>query len=501
MRQGLVFPFFRQFMLCLILFSALLTKSQQMAFFDQGLFHIPGKGPFLETYFTFVGNALSTRPLSTGYQNSVRVALKIKGDNGYDLEQSYNVLGPVYTNSLNAPTFLDVQRYSLKPGSYTLQCNVYDNNNTFKQNSTFKSVFTANFKPDSIRCSSIELIETSRKTDSASTLTKSGLELIPYTVNYYPESQNQLKFYLEAYHADSVLGQNRSILYTCQIQNQSNQALLSQFGFFQKQKSAAVNPLFGKLDIRKLSTGTYALVVELRDENNILRMSARKAFMRLNMMQETESVASSKKTSFAEFFENRNQADSIKMMVESLWPIADGIDKERIINTAIKKDVPLMKNYIIDFWTRRAADTAKPFQMWMRYYGSVQETMILFRCGKQKGYAGDRGRVYLQYGKPNQRTIENYEPNTYPYEIWQYYRTTDASTGRYYSNRKFVFVNRAIGDDCHQLVHSDMPGEINNPRWRFEVTRRNNDGKANLENENPNGTQYNQFDEIYSNPR
>ncbi|MCU0360921.1 MAG: hypothetical protein MUF75_09425, partial [Bacteroidia bacterium] len=101
----------------------------------------------------------------------------------------------------------------------------------------------------------------------------------------------------------------------------------------------------------------------------------------------------------------------------------------------------------------------------------------------------------------NQRTIENYEPNTFPYEIWQYYRTTDASTGRYYSNRKFVFVNRALGDDCHQLIHSDMPGEFNNPRWQFDITRRNNEGKADLENQTPNGTQFNQFNEIYSNPR
>jgi len=124
-----------------------------------------------------------------------------------------------------------------------------------------------------------------------------------------------------------------------------------------------------------------------------------------------------------------------------------------------------------------------------------------FKCGKQQGYYTDRGRVYLQYGPPSQRAMQPNEQNTFPYEIWQYYRTTDASNGQFFSNRKFVFVNKMIGDDCYMLVHSDMRGEIYNPRWQFELTRRNNNGIADPDNNTPAGTETNQFNEIYSNPR
>lgn len=127
--------------------------------------------------------------------------------------------------------------------------------------------------------------------------------------------------------------------------------------------------------------------------------------------------------------------------------------------------------------------------------------MALFKCGKQKGYYSDRGRVYLQYGAPSQRSMQPNEPNAYPYEIWQYYRTTDASTGAFFSNRKFVFVNKMLGDECYMLIHSDMRGELNNPRWQFELTRRNNDGLSNPDNNTPTGTENNQFNDIYSNPR
>jgi GWxTD domain-containing protein len=486
----------------LLFFDFSVLKSQNFAYGSMTCFNIPDQQAFIESYLTIVGNLLSSKEVNGAYQSSVKVSVNIKGDSGFVLNKEYNVLSPVYSNSLQAPSFIDVQRYPLKNGNYTVFIKIDDNNNPFKKPFEFRKKFSINYQAYQLQNSGIELLERFQKTDIQNNLSKSGYEMIPYTVNYYPESQTQLLFYFETYHSDTILGKNKSLVYTYYLQNAQNSAKLNEYGSFKKQKTAKVNPLLGKLDITKLPTGSYYLVIELRDENNILHISEKLQFQRMNTIQ-TESKPNPlvEKNTFIEFFENRNNPDSLKMFVECLWPIADGLDKERIINTAVKKDPVLMKNFVTDFWQRRASDSANPYKMWSKYYTSVMEAMVLFRCGKQPGYSGDRGRVYLQYGKPNQRTIENYEPNTFPYEIWQYYRTTDASTGRYYSNRKFVFVNRALGDDCHQLIHSDMPGEFNNPRWQFDITRRNNEGKADLENQTPNGTQFNQFNEIYSNPR
>lgn len=477
-------------------------KSQNFAYASMSCFNIPDQQAFIETYLTIVGNLLSSKEMNGTYQSSIKVSLSITGDTGLVLKKEYNVLSPVYSNSLQAPSFIDVQRYPLRNGNYTLHLKLYDNNNPFKKPFEFRKSFGINYLENTIQPSGIELLERYQKTTAQNSLSKSGFEMIPYTVTYYPESQNQLLFYFETYNSDTVLGKDKSLVYTYYLQNAYNSAKLNEYGSFKKQKTARVNPLLGKLDISNLPTGLYYLVIELKDENNILHVSEKLQFQRMNAKPEEQAGSPAiEKNTFIEFFENRNNPDTLKMFVECLWPIADGLDKERIINTAVKKDPVLMKNFVTDFWQRRAADSANPYKMWSVYYKSVQETMILFRCGKQPGFSSDRGRVYLQYGKPSQRTVENYEPNTFPYEIWQYYRTTDASTGRFYSNRKFVFVNRALGDDCHQLIHSDMPGEINNPRWQFDITRRNNEGKADLENQTPSGTQYNQFNEIYSNPR
>ncbi len=108
--------------------------------------------------------------------------------------------------------------------------------------------------------------------------------------------------------------------------------------------------------------------------------------------------------------------------------------------------------------------------------------------------------MYLQYGKPDQRNQVNSEPNTYPYEIWQYYRIYDKSTGRFFTNKKFVFVNEAIADNCYKLIHSDVRGEIYDERWRFKLVNRSQQS-LNLDDTKPVNTYGTNVDENFNNPR
>jgi len=201
-----------------------------------------------------------------------------------------------------------------------------------------------------------------------------------------------------------------------------------------------------------------------------------------------------------QYFNRIRSADTLKIFVECLWPISDMKERDRQINQALKKDTTFMRNYLAEYWNKRAGDSVSPMKIWMEYLKNVNEAEVMFKCGKQKGYYSDRGRVYLQYGKPNQRTVMTNEANTFPYEIWQYYRINDKSNGQFFTNRKFVFVNKNIADECHRLEHSDMRGEVNNERWRYEVMKRQMDGIQNDQN-NPNGSSNNQFDDFFLNPR
>jgi GWxTD domain-containing protein len=474
------------------------------AYFDSNVFNTPQNQPFLETHLTIVGKSLGVKENEGFFQNSVNITLVIYSDTSQIPVKvnKYNLHSPAFLTATIAPIFIDNQRYSLPNGIYKLELTLADNYNINLKPLVIKQTIKIKFDDKTIQCSDIQALESFKKASATTPLTKSGYDLVPYTVNYYPETSNQLAFYMETYNNDKILGVNKPMVYHYYIESADKLKPLSNYGSFKKQLSSAINPLLAKMDITTLGTGNYNLVVELIDSTNVIHVQQRYFFQRLNRNVDVVALqVYSENKNIAEYFGACNDADTLKMFVECLWPIAGAVDKDRIINQAIKKDPAMMKNFVIDFWQRRAADTANPLKMWAAYYQQVQKVMALFKCGKQKGYYSDRGRVFLQYGPPSQRAIQLVENNTFPYEIWQYYSTVDAVSGFTSSNRKFVFVNKMLGDDCFMLVHSDMRGEINNPRWQFELTRRNYNGIDNPDNTKPAGTELNQFDDLYSNPR
>jgi len=90
------------------------------------------------------------------------------------------------------------------------------------------------------------------------------------------------------------------------------------------------------------------------------------------------------------------------------------------------------------------------------------------------------GRVYLKYGPPNTITDVPFDASTsgmtvddnpdavadggsVPYQIWHYYTLGNQR------NRKFVFANIHLALFDYKLIHSNMPGEINNENWQAEL--------------------------------
>ncbi len=490
------------FMVLLLLsaFQPVYSQGQANALIRSGIFNTPGNQPYIETSITVIGSSLASKITGVHRQNSVNIQCTIYRDSVIVKAAKYNLTGPAF-DSLS-PSFIDNQRYSVPNGEYRMEIAITDNCDPANKQFVYQEKLVVNFNQEQIQSSSIQPLESFKKSTTPGILTKSVYYLLPSTVIYYPDTTRELCFYYEIYNASKVLGEGKSFVYTYYLETADKKLKLNSFGSFRKEKAGAVNPILAKMDIGTLGTGNYNLVIEMYDENNHLLISKDYYFQRVNRKVDVVTLQkSSDQMNLARYFGRVNNVDTLRMFVECLWPIANGLDKERTINQSIKKDPELMKHFIVDFWQRRAADTADPVKMWAKYYQNVQQVMKLFRCGKQPGYYSERGRVYLQYGPPNQRAMQHNEQNTYPYEIWQYYRLTDATNGQFFSNRKFVFVNKNLGDQCFVLIHSDLRGEVYNPRWQFELTRRNNNGLADPDNNTPAGTQFNQFDDIYSSPR
>lgn len=396
------------------------------------------------------------------------------------------------------PYFAYIKRYWLKNHhDYMFSIHVKDfYGKDTSMNFHAQKKISINFSDDKISSSDIQFIEFIEKSDNKNDMFyKYGYAIVPYNDNYFNEDFNEIKFLMEIYNADTVLTKNEPYVIKYYLKDKDNDKVLETYGGFQKKTSAKITPFIASIGINKLPSGNYDLIVEGFDKNNRLLFSKSKYFQRKNT-----NVVKTLSLNDEIFFGNQTNIDTLKMWVEALWPIANNLEKDWIINQSVKKDPTLMKNFMIDFWDKRASDTASAVEMAKRYYSNLNIVMKNFKCGKIAPYYTDRGRVYLQYGAPNQRSIQLSEPGAYPYEIWQYYRIYDPATHQFFTNKKFVFVNKGIADDCYSLIHSDMKGELSNPNWQNEIMKH--------DPYNPNNPYQqqqmnygNNFNKLYQNPQ
>ena len=76
-----------------------------------------------------------------------------------------------------------------------------------------------------------------------------------------------------------------------------------------------------------------------------------------------------------------------------------------------------------------------------------------------RGSDTDKGRVYIQYGPPDDITYHTSAAGQKSHEVWFYEKT-----GSY----RFIFRDR-WGIGKYELVHSTYPGELQNPYWYREL--------------------------------
>lgn len=475
--------------------------SNVTVYFNYNIFNTISSKPYLETSLTIAGSSVKFLPVAGGRQASVHVSWRILKNTEVVKSSGYNLMSPTVNDTLNLPSFIDNQRFALDNGIYELELSIADNAFPDKK-TTHKQQIVIDLKRERrIYTSEIQVLESYTKSGAPGPLTKNGYDLVPYNINYYPKAQNTLRFYFEAYNIDSVLGRQAKFLYSYYIENSETLNKAGALKAHQKQSAQRLNALLAQFDISALPSGNYNLVVEVRDSVNKVQAQKKWFFQRQSdAPQLPDEFAAKDIRTIEDFFNSFQSTDSLKQFVECLWPRSSSKEREWQQIEISKKDPNLLRSYAVEYWKKEAGDSLNPLKIWLTYYKSVQEANALLKCGKQKGYYTDRGRVYLQYGKPDQRNQVNSEPNTYPYEIWQYYRLYDKATGRFFTNKKFIFVNEAIADNCYKLIHSDVRGEIYDERWRFKLVNRSQQSQ-NLDDTKPVNTYGTNVDENFNNPR
>lgn len=416
---------------------------------------------FLEVYLNLMGPTLGYKELdSISFQASVEVLILIRKDTNIVKFDKYVLNGPVtkFTND-----FVDVKRFALEPGDYTLEVSLADLNQD-DNNAIYEKSFTIDYRKEGILQSDIQLLTDFRQETGNSPFIKNGLFLNPLPYNFYYKDATHLCFYQEVYNSDKVLSDKFLLRYV--IEEMKNGKAIPVMLGNKKLDPKSVNVVLVKKDITKLKSGNYQLVVEIRNRAGEVLSTKSIPFQRSNPYLEEEELA---KADLTEEFVAGLDSVTIRYSLKAIAPIvnANGVE---VLNMVISnKDLAAQRRYLFSFWGRMEPNNSK---------GAYEKYMEVARAVDKKynsafgyGFESDRGFVFMKYGKPTDIVSVENEPSAPPYEIWIY---DQVPTSPPQGNVKFLFYNPSLAGGNYQLLHSTCIGERQNPAWEVDLYRDDN---------------------------
>jgi GWxTD domain-containing protein len=447
-------------LLCSMLYLNTVSASRLTALFSYCSFDVPGGKPYVELYLYVVGTTVKFVPLDSLKKGQIEVEWKIRKSDSVIFVDKYNLNSPsLALKDSMIPDFLDQQRVEMLNGSYEIELTLHDKN-TNDAAVSMKQQIKVEYPADTVSISDIELLENYTKTVVDNKSSKAGFDLTPAADRFFPKERNFLKFYAEIYRTNKVPADDYLVKYY--FTRTEDNKILSNYSFNLRQKAANTNVVMSEIPIEKLPSGTYNLNIEIRNKQNQMIAFKSATFKRSNPESSADIATSIAAVDITNTFVfNITSVDSLVELIDVLHPISSPSEFDANNYMIEQKDVPNMQRYLYFFWKKRSPED--PESAFNSYMKEVQKANRAFAAMGHKGYATDRGRVYLQYGPPSAVSEEKYPAGAYPYEIWQYYQLKDQT------NRKFVFYCPEISSENYELIHSDARGELQNNQWEFII--------------------------------
>ena len=466
------------FIVCLLGFlflSPALHAKKLQVFFSYSTFNSPDGGPYIETYLSVVGNSVQFVPTTNGkFKGSLQVIMIFKkGDEIVNFDK-YELSSPEMEDTTNVDfAFIDQQRYLLPNGEYNFEIQIGDMNSETKPYISFQPL-VVNYPSDEVMVSGIQLVESFKKSEETTILTKSGYDLIPYHTNFYPEDIDKLTFYAEIYNSNTVLGLDDKYLVSYYISTIDIDTPLPKYVRYKKETAAPVNILLSEFNISEMPSGNYFLIIEVKNKEN-KRLSINKLFFQRSNPKIQLSLDGMATLNLNKTFAGRiTNMDTITEYIQYLAPISDNQELSFAMAHVESSDIETLQKYFYKFWFNR--NNLEPEKAWLQYLNEVNKVNLAYSTPITKGYDSDRGWAYLKYGAPNAISESYNEPSAYPYEIWHYYELKNGQR-----NKKFVFYTVDIATNDFRQIHSDVTGELANYRWQQIINGRIDPG-FNLDN-------------------
>ena len=477
----------RHSLFCLLAALSLPAAAAVDAFVETKIFYTTGQKPAVGIHFAFNGTSAVHLANERGFLQARIEVLTIVQKDGAILDfRKTEVHGPERLDELRAD-FLHTENFLLDPGAYDLVFELRDMNGADTTIGRFSQPLAVAAPGTGLFFSDVLLAE---RFDEAAD--GSGSIPVPYLGTYYPAGVDALNFFAEVYGADKVFGADSMYLLTWDLEMFEEKKVFGNYKGLKRVQASATEPLMTQFDIAALPSGNYLLAIEVRGRTGELQGRKELFFQRNNPiaydMQSLEAM-----TMGHTFADAITDVDTLMENINSMRPIAQDMERRIIDDRVQDRDLALMQRFFYSFWFNR--NGYAPQKAWEAYRTEVVKVNGLYGCRNRPGYTTDQGIIRLKYGMPNTVTDQPMDNDGYPYQIWHYYRCGN------YNDRRFIFYQPERVGKCYELLHSDMPGEIQNKHWNQVLHGRNTqntDLTRPAGSETMHGTQVN---DLFNRPR
>jgi GWxTD domain-containing protein len=396
---------------------------------------------YQEVYLLIPGGQLAFRSGSDGAEVAgFTVNLSVVAASGDTLHQEHlqrRTTSPGSDTELGVSSVVDVIPVTLRPGASSLSVVVSDEESG--REGVIRIPFPVRqYGKKRLVLSDIALGTDLSRTTATDRFVKNGYRITPNVMGRVLETDPTLHVYFETYNLAPVSKGGRTTFSTYySIQDTVGSEVMPLPG--KRAKKPGVSSVTAEsLDLKGLQPGEYILVIMVRDDLNRQTAFGRKRFS---------------------LIPTRPALGGLTLDADALTRYRDGIKylaEEAELRDFDGRDPAGKRQFVIGFWQARDPSPGTPENEFaLEHFKRMAQADKLFNEGRTKGSDTDRGRVFILYGPPSEIERSDVRAIGKNHTIWIY-----QTTGHY----QFVFVDRR-GNGRPALVHSDMPGELQNPGW------------------------------------
>lgn len=422
-------------------------------------YHYKDSLTLVDFYFKIFTSNLRLK--TEGDEDKINVSLKIEFLNDSNQIVKQKELDLI-TNLADLTTdyLLTRQQFVLDTGAYSLNIIMKDENAHFPASKNKIDYIVEDKKEQHF--SDVFCYELAYATNQPHPLNKGGMALVPKFQNgdyLYGVNDSILSYYVEFYDLDA----EHSFFMERFIRDKSNDGQGIRSTYIVKELKPIKRKIESKsIKIGDLPSGNYELVFSIFDENK-KQIALKKMFFQKISRHKKKTVAQKSKEVRQIYKDaiikqyNLNDVHRLNQIIAAMALQEEKEGRQTFYNVINSTELELKHNFFFNHWEEE--DRLHPqiaIKKFIQLFDSVQDK---FSHRKNDGYKTDQGRVYLEYGKPDDVEIKSLNNQSQLYEIWHYYKLKGGG-----GNVIFAFQNSQT-EGGYRLIHSTAFGEIENPNW------------------------------------